>query len=239
MNLTFTSTTKTPTQQSKMSFSNADTGSKPADPYKAKNLDEPSLKEKVEDLSTFMDACKFGMMTTRDGKTGALVSRCMALAAKSSKEEGMIFNICQQEHGGTTLLFHTNTESGKTDELETDSHINISFLNGSGEWASISGFAKVETDRETVRKYYSPSLKAWIGDLGDGTHDGGPEDPRIGVIKVDARTATYAISRVSILGRAKEMAQGVITGEAPKVNKLREISEEEINTWRTSQGMVQ
>src|SRR4051812_25592176 len=101
------------------------------------------------------------------------------------------------------------------------------------------GFAKVETDRETVRKYYSPSLKAWIGDLGDGTHDGGPEDPRIGIIKVDARTATYAISRVSILGRAKEMAQGVISGEAPKVNKLREISEEEINTWRTSQGMVQ
>ncbi|PQE29237.1 bli-3 protein [Rutstroemia sp. NJR-2017a BBW] len=208
-----------------MSFSNADTGSKPADPYKAKNLDEPSLKEKVEDLSAFMDACKFGMMTTRDGKTGALVSRCMALAAK--------------EHGGTTLLFHTNTESGKTDELESDSHINISFLNGSGEWASISGFAKVETDRETVRKYYSPSLKAWIGDLGDGTHDGGPEDPRIGVIKVDAKTATYAVSRVSMLGRAKEMAQGVITGEAPKVNKLREISEEEINTWRTSQGMVQ
>lgn len=65
-----------------MSFSNADTGSKPADPYKAKNLDEPSLKEKVEDLSAFTDACKFGMMTTRDGKSGALVSRCMALAAK-------------------------------------------------------------------------------------------------------------------------------------------------------------
>jgi hypothetical protein len=65
-----------------MSFSNADTGSKPADPYKAKNLDQPSLKEKVEDLSKFMDSCKFGMMTTRDGKTGALVSRCMALAAK-------------------------------------------------------------------------------------------------------------------------------------------------------------
>jgi len=222
---TFTSTAKLSTQQSKMSFSNADTGSKPADPYKAKNLDQPSLKEKIEDLSKFQDSCKFGMMTTRDGKTGALVSRCMALAAK--------------ENGGTTLLFHTNTESGKTDELESDSHINISFLNSSGEWASISGFAKVETDREIVRKYYSPTLKAWIGDLGDGTHNGGPEDPRIGVIKVDAKTATYAISQVTMLGQAKELVQGVITGEAPKVNKLREISEEEINTYRTSQGMIQ
>lgn len=64
------------------SFSNADTGSKSADPYKEKNLDSASIKEKVEDLSDFVSACKFGMMTTRDGSTGRLVSRCMALAAK-------------------------------------------------------------------------------------------------------------------------------------------------------------
>lgn len=65
-----------------MSFSNTDTGSKNADPYKEKNLDDVSIKEKVEGLTEFIDACKFGMMTTRDGSTGALVSRCMALAAK-------------------------------------------------------------------------------------------------------------------------------------------------------------
>jgi hypothetical protein len=65
-----------------MSFSNADTGSKPADPYKAENKDETSIKEKVEDLSEFITASKFGMMTTREGSTGQLVSRCMALAAK-------------------------------------------------------------------------------------------------------------------------------------------------------------
>merc|ERR1711939_280692 len=34
------------------------------------------------DLSEFVKACKFGMMTTRDGSSGALVSRCMALAAQ-------------------------------------------------------------------------------------------------------------------------------------------------------------
>lgn len=65
-----------------MSFSNADTGSKPADPYKATNKDETSIKEKVEDLSEFIKSSKFGMMTTRDGSSGALVSRCMALAAQ-------------------------------------------------------------------------------------------------------------------------------------------------------------
>lgn len=65
-----------------MSFSNADTGSKNADPYTAKNKEEGSIQEKVEGLSEFVTACKFGMMTTRDASTGALMSRCMALAAK-------------------------------------------------------------------------------------------------------------------------------------------------------------
>ena len=68
----------------RMSFSNTDTGNKPADPYKAKNFDEPQLKEKIEDLVSFIEACKFGMMTTRIASTGLLVSRCMALAGKVS-----------------------------------------------------------------------------------------------------------------------------------------------------------
>ena len=68
-----------------------------------------------------------------------------------------------------------------------------------------------------------------MGDLGDGIHDGGPEDPRIGVIKVVTRTATYAITTGNVVGRGLEIAKGAVTGESPKVNKLREISEEEIN----------
>ena len=66
-----------------MSFSNTEVpADKPADPYKAKNEDPTSLKEKVEDLVSFMERCKFAMMTTRIGSNGYLVSRCMALAAK-------------------------------------------------------------------------------------------------------------------------------------------------------------
>jgi len=203
----------------KMSFSNADTGSKPSDPYKAKNMEDPSLSEKIEALSAFMSSSKFGMMTTRTAESGLLVSRCMALAAK--------------EHGGVDLYFHTNTESGKTDDLDADAHINIAFLNSTGEWASVSGKAEVLTDRSTVKKYYSPSLKAWLGDLGDGTHDGSENDPRIGVIKVKAVTATYAISRGNMVSRGIEMVQGMVTGNAAQVNKLREISESEITEWRS------
>lgn len=67
-----------------MSFSNADTGNKTADPYVAKNKENPELKEKVEDLISFVEKNKFCMMTTRIADSGLLVSRCMALAAKVS-----------------------------------------------------------------------------------------------------------------------------------------------------------
>ena len=63
------------------SFSNTDTGSKPADPYTQKNVEEESLKEKVEDFKAFVDKAKFSMLTTKT-QDGLLASRCMAVAAK-------------------------------------------------------------------------------------------------------------------------------------------------------------
>ncbi|GAM82020.1 hypothetical protein ANO11243_000006 [Dothideomycetidae sp. 11243] len=203
-----------------MSFSNTDTGSKTSDPYVAKNLDHADLKSKVDDLVAFIDKQKFCMMTTRVAQHGGLLtSRCMALAAK--------------EGNGVDLIFHANSESGKTDDLESDPKINLAFLSSSGEWASISGVASIETDREKVRKYYSPSLKAWMGDLGDGKHDGGPEDPRIVVIKVQAKTVQYAISNRTAVGSMVEVAKGVVTGDAAQVNKLRHIEEAELQQWRS------
>lgn len=101
-----------------------------------------------------------------------------------------------------------------------------------GDWASVSGTASVINDRSMVAKYYSPALKAWLGDLGDGTHDGSENDPRIGVIKVEAKTAVYAVNRGTMIGRGIEIVKGAVTGEAAQVNKLREISEAEIADHR-------
>lgn len=204
-----------------MSQQPLDTPIKHGDPYKEANLDnEVPLEQKIHDLSTFMTHCKFGMMTTHDAASGNLVSRCMALAA--------------QETGGIDLLFHTNTESGKTSDLAKDSHTNIGFLNNSGEWASISGTANIVTDRSLVKQHYSAHLKAWVGDLGDGVHDGSENDPRIGIIRVKMRTAHYSISHKTIIAKMAQIAQGTVTGKPAAVNKLREISEAEVAQWRSS-----
>ncbi|KAJ8605774.1 hypothetical protein MRB53_041331 [Persea americana] len=200
------------------SFSNTDTGSKPADPYTAKNTQEPSLKEKVEDFIKFASNAKFCLLTTKTND-GLLASRAMAVASK--------------ENNDVDLIFHTNTESGKTDDIEANSEVNVGFLTSSGEWASVSGTASVVTDRAQVEQHYSPALKAWLGDLGDGKHDGGPQDPRIGLIKVHATTITYALSTKSMIGSAIELVKGVIQGEPPAINKLRYVTQAELQQYRS------
>ncbi|KAJ2907290.1 uncharacterized protein MKZ38_003146 [Zalerion maritima] len=196
------------------------------DPYREANMENQiSLKQKVEDLQEFMNNCKYSMMTTRDAQSGNLISRCMALAATETE--------------GIDLIFFTNTQSHKTSEVASDPHVNIGFLNSSGEWASISGTSTVDTDRELVKKHYSASLRAWLGDLGDGVHDGKENDPRIAIMKVRMNSATYSLLAKGAMGRTKELAKGMAKGTPAHVNSMREITEDEVGMWRTSASMVQ
>ncbi|KAF3918686.1 hypothetical protein AA313_de0206805 [Arthrobotrys entomopaga] len=51
-------------------------------------------------------------------------------------------------------------------------------------------------------------------------------------------TATYAIAHAASIGRAMEVAKGVVTGNAAGVNTLREISSKEVELWRRSKELV-
>ncbi|KAL2220699.1 hypothetical protein M432DRAFT_630451 [Thermoascus aurantiacus ATCC 26904] len=199
---------------------NTSVGPQPIDPYKAKNFENPPLEQKVNDLVDFISHIKYGMLTTKSSDGDVLTSRCMALAGK--------------ENGGIDLIFHTNLFSGKTMDLSVHpQETNMSFLDpASGSWASVSGSASILAGPEIVHKYYTPTLKAWLGDLGDGVHDGGPNDPRIGVIRVEAKLATYVLAARGAIGRAMEAAKGTAEGETPAVNKIRELSAEELAEWR-------
>lgn len=135
-----------------------------------------------------------------------------------------------KENGGVDLIFHTNLFSGKTMDLTVHpTETNMSFLDVvSGGWASISGTASVLSGKDVVEKFYSPALKTWLGDLGDGVHDGGPGDPRIGVIRVESKWAVHVTPRKGMIGRAVEIGKAVTKGDVPPINKHREISTEEL-----------
>ena len=112
---------------------------------------------------------------------------------------------------------------------------NISFLDPvRGAWASIAGSASIIADPAVVEKYYSPMLKAWLGDMGDGVHDGGPSDPRIGVIKLEAKLATHVAAKKGILGRAVDTVKGAVRGEVPAINSIRELSMAELAECKLS-----
>ncbi|RAH80677.1 hypothetical protein BO86DRAFT_390053 [Aspergillus japonicus CBS 114.51] len=192
------------------------------------------------------------MLTTKSSDDELLTSRCMALAGKvrlqninhmplAPHPRPFLSRLTRdfpnaQEHGGIDLVFHTNLFSHKTMDLTTHpKEVNMSFLDPlSGSWASISGTASIISDRDTVKKYYSPALQAWLGDLGDGVHDGGPEDPRIGVIKLEAVTAHYALARKGMLTRAVETVKSVATGNVPAINSIRELSRAELEECKFS-----
>ncbi|KAJ5291960.1 hypothetical protein N7478_001211 [Penicillium angulare] len=199
---------------------NTSTGQHAVDPYKTQNFEDPPLPQKIEELVEFISGVKFGMLTTKQSEGEYLASRCMALAA--------------QENGGIDLIFHTNLFSGKTMDLTLHpKETNMSFLDPvSGSWASISGTASVIADPAIVQKYYSPTLKAWLGDMGDEVHDGGPSDPRIGVIKLEAKLATHVAAQKGILGRAVDTVKGAVQGSVPPINSIRELSAEELAEWR-------
>ena len=134
-----------------------------------------AASKKLDELYDLIEGIETAMFTTRR-PTGQLVSRPMAT---------------QDRIEGTDLWFVTNAETHKLDDLGLDPHVNCSYYNNrTHEWVSVSGLARVSRNRSRIRQLYQEGWKAWFGDEG-GERDGGPNDPRIALILVEAELATY------------------------------------------------
>ena len=97
------------------------------------------------------------------------------------------------------------------------------FKNKTGEWVSVSGVAHVSKNRNRIRQLYKEDWKAWFGDEG-GDRDGGPNDPRIALIMVEADSATYmkvSKSRPVVLFEALKAR---VTGSQPRLGDVREVT---------------
>jgi general stress protein 26 len=171
------------------------------------------LEKKLDDLYKLIDGIETAMVTTRRAD-GHLVSRAMATQRRTS---------------GTDLWFVTNIESEKFEEIARDPHVNVSYYKDRRrEWVSVSGRAILSRDRDLIDELYAPDWKMWFGDEGDGKHNGGPHDPRIGLILVEADTVHYSKKDRTTPMVLFQMAKAMITGEPPKVADLREIGPDEL-----------
>src|SRR6476469_2216970 len=175
-----------------------------------KNRDnEVPLEKKLDDLYALIDGIETAMLTTRR-RDGTLVSRAMQT---------------QRRTAGADLWFMTNAESEKFEELAIDPHVNVAFYRDrTREWVSVSGHAILTKDRDLIDSLYKADWKAWLGDEGDGKRDGGPHDPRIALILVEADTVVYSKKDRPMPVVLFQIAKSMITGEPPKIADLRELN---------------
>jgi general stress protein 26 len=178
-----------------------------------KNLDnEAPLEKKLEDLYKLIDGMEVALMTTRR-PDGYLVSRPMQT---------------QQRTSGTDLWFMANLESHKLEELATDPHVNLAYYRDrTREWVSVSGTAIISRDKRLIHELYERDWRAWLGDEG-GARDGGPDDPRIALILVEAHSVTYLKKDRPMPVVLFNIVKGMVTGEQPKTGDLRELTEREL-----------
>ncbi|HEX8272186.1 MAG TPA: pyridoxamine 5'-phosphate oxidase family protein [Longimicrobiaceae bacterium] len=176
--------------------------------------DQVPTAKKLEDLYELVDGIEIAMFTTRR-PDGHLVSRPMAT---------------QQRVEGTDFWFVTDIDTHKMDELETDPHVNLAYYKDrTREWVSVSGTARISRDRAKIHELYAPDWRAWFGDEG-GERDGGPDDPRLALILVEAHTVVYQKSDRPQPLVLFELAKGIVTGQPPKTGDLRHMSEGELHS---------
>lgn len=186
-----------------------------ANEIKTRQRHEPEslpTEKKLDQLYELIDGIQIAMMTTR-APDGSLVSRPMATQARTE---------------GTDLWFMTNVETAKIDELVADPHVNLGYYkDGTREFVSVSGLAHVTQDRNRIRELYKLDWRAWLGDEGDD-RDGGPDDPRIALIEVQAQSATYLKMDRPRPIALFSVAKGILTGEPPKLGTLGELDQKEL-----------
>lgn len=173
----------------------------------------PTTK-KLDELYALIDGIEIAMFTTRRSD-GHLVSRPMAT---------------QERVSGSDLWFVTDVSSNKLDELANDAHVNLSYYNvKSREWVSVAGTAQVTQDRALIRELYKPDWRAWFGDEG-GEKDGGPDDPRLALVLVEAHSVEYMVTTKPRPVVLFEVARAMVTGNPPNVGKQRHLNERELRT---------
>jgi general stress protein 26 len=168
--------------------------------------------KKIDELYELIEGIETAMFTTR-GVSGQLVSRPMAT---------------QERIEDADLWFVTDADTHKLDDLKLDPHVNCSYFNNkTREWVSVSGIAHVSKNKSKIRQLYKEDWKAYFGDEG-GDRDGGPNDPRLTLIMVEAELATYMKVNKPRPVILFQVLKGMVTGSRVDIGEVKEISGAEL-----------
>ncbi|OCL13753.1 hypothetical protein AOQ84DRAFT_282480 [Glonium stellatum] len=190
------------------------------DPSVAKQYDAETPKDQqFKEFYNLVDGQKIGLLNTYRHGVGP-VGRAMAIAKRT----------------GPDFLFLANAHSRKFSDLKKNREVQIVFQDSkTQDWVSVSGKAAVASNSDPrIKELWSPGVRAWFGDLGDGIHDGSADDPRMALIEVKSNYITYWLHQMGALGYIKEVGVAAITGRVANTGALRELSSDDIGKARST-----
>ncbi len=151
------------------------------------NLNGPKAIEKLKQIAEDARTCMF--ITFSDSRP--LPSRPMALQTVDTDGK---------------LYFFSAKNSDKNHEIKEDAAVQLVFLNnGSSEYLSVFGTAKISQDRAKIRELWSAWAKAWFQD--------GPDDPNLSLITVQPEESMYWDTKHNKMVQLMKIAASIVTGK--------------------------
>ena len=161
---------------------------------------EDKRQESIQKLNDLIKDVKVAMLTTIDW--GILRSRPMQT---------------QEFDFDGDLWFFTSSETHKTEEIEKDRRVNVSYAApDTNTYVSVTGTAEIVTDRAKIEELWNPIYKAWFPD--------GLEDPNLVLLKVAVEQAEYWDSPSSTLVQVAGFVKAMVTGERADGGENRKIN---------------
>jgi general stress protein 26 len=177
------------------------------EPGRARRPSPEPRADRLNRLYELIEDIEVAMLTTRR-RDGSLVSRPMAT---------------QRRADGAHFWFVAASDSPKVREIALDPNVNLAYYKDrTREWVSVSGTARISRDRERIRELYEPSWKVWFGNRG-GYEDGGPEDPRMVLIAVDAHSAHFMTVEKPAPVLLFETLKSKVTGERVELGAAKAV----------------
>lgn len=157
-----------------------------------------SREESIKKINELIKDIKFAMLTTLEDNN---VLRSRPMATQDAEFDG-------------TIYFFTKEHSPKVDQINQEHNVNVAYSNPDKQhYVSVSGVARVRTDRAKMEELWTPELTAWFPQ--------GIDDPDIALLEIETRQAEYWDSPNSVIVHLYGLAKAAITGQ-PAGNEVGE-----------------
>ena len=157
-------------------------------------MSSPEHKQLIWNL---IKEIKFGMLVTNDEGKDTLRARPMSLV--------------QGAYDGT-LFFFTNKKDAKAYEVKNDRDVCITFADPDEQtYVSLSGRAKLTTDRVLIDKYWTKWVAAWFPE--------GKEDPNLAMLSIKIESGEHWKTDENRLVQLFKLTKANILNEEPNLGE--------------------